>query len=83
MEDTADSLAAWSLTEVLSTSNGPANNDVYGKLTNYLTAVLSKFYTRLHSLDLNFELFNTDAEKLGDHLLDRTFARVEVDQSFM
>jgi hypothetical protein len=64
--------------EVLKSSSGPAINDMYGKLYYYLLDLVSSFYDRLSSLNVGFEIHNTDATDLAARLKDGTFARIEV-----
>jgi hypothetical protein len=77
--DSADPFHGWNLAEVLKTSSGLAKNDIYGKLFYYLRDLFSRFYCRLSSLSMSFQLLNIDAQDLSDFLNHRTFARVEVD----
>lgn len=80
MMDSADPLSGWSLAEVLSTSAGPADNDIYGKLYNHIKSVLARFYRRLLDTTVEFHLFNADAAELSTHTKNLSFARIEVCQ---
>ncbi|KAF9877002.1 hypothetical protein CkaCkLH20_05268 [Colletotrichum karsti] len=63
MFDSAEPLAGWAADDVQGAQNGPAKNDIYGKLFCHLRSVLADFMSRPK---VSFQLFNMDAAALAD-----------------
>lgn len=66
------------MTDVMSTKNGAATNDVNGKLYCFLQRTLRSFYRRLGDLKVEFTLLNVDVKDLARFVPEQKFARIEV-----
>ncbi|WQF89858.1 hypothetical protein CDEST_14872 [Colletotrichum destructivum] len=78
MKDDADPLHGWFSKEVQETSNGPASDDIYGKLFVHTQALLFVFLGRLPGLQASFQLFQMDASDVPGHLEAGSYTRIEV-----
>ncbi|KAJ5272980.1 hypothetical protein N7478_008105 [Penicillium angulare] len=78
MKDSADPLHGWSLEDVVNTSSGPAEADLYGKLFYYVREALQTFLLQLSSMNASLNLFQMDASLLPEHLEKDSFSRIEV-----
>lgn len=77
MDDKADPLAGWPVSEVAHTPH-IASQDVYGKLFVYLRAVLQNLLGSLDSGRRDFELYQMDVKELSQHLKRDYYDRIEV-----
>lgn len=79
MMDSSEPLDGWDHRAVLRVPNGPASNDIYGKLHARVHGLLHTFCLRARALGVRFILVNVDARALGAAGVDEgKFARVEV-----
>ncbi|KAJ5948566.1 hypothetical protein N7454_001873 [Penicillium verhagenii] len=82
MKDSADPLHGWSPKDVLNTSSGPAEADIYGKLYHYIREMIQAFLRRLSSMKISLKLFQVDASLLPDHVEKDCFSRIEVSHCY-
>lgn len=78
LSDAEDPLSSWNLGDVLQANIGPATNDRFGKLYGYLQSLLCKFYRRLATLEVEFQVHSQDIRKLPAAVGEQKFARIEV-----
>ncbi|KAJ0168197.1 hypothetical protein CTA2_8707 [Colletotrichum tanaceti] len=78
MKDDADPLHGWSSKDVQAASNGPASDDIYGKLFVHVQTLLGAFLRRLSGLRASFQLFQMDASDVPGHLEAGSYTRIEV-----
>lgn len=78
MKDRADPLEGWSLPKVLQSHKGPAREDTYGALYEYVLARFCEFHDQLAVRKPSFELHCVDARLLKGFLGGRKFDRIEV-----
>ncbi len=68
----------WLMSDVLSTSNGPAINDVNGKLYHHVRNKLTLFRHRFAHHECHFHMLNVHAEGMPFYFKDLPFDRIEV-----
>ncbi|KAI6373129.1 hypothetical protein MCOR25_003528 [Pyricularia grisea] len=78
MMDNADPFAGWPLPTVLDSCKGPAKEDAYGALYEYVLQRTSDCYDQLAKRKTSFELYCTDARLLGGLMGNKTFDRIDV-----
>lgn len=77
MMDSADPLAGWSLSDVIS-KGSLAKHDIYGSLFFYLQEILLHFCHQLQTLEIHFHLYHADAIELPRIINTGGFDRIEV-----
>jgi hypothetical protein len=77
LHDMANPLDGWDLQEVMAVNNGPAVNDIFGKLHHYVKDKLSQFLGRLATQDFAFHFSHIEASELPKLLGDQRFDRIE------
>ncbi|KAL8375616.1 hypothetical protein RB595_006946 [Gaeumannomyces hyphopodioides] len=77
MMDSADPFAGWSLPSVLDSQKGPARQDAYGALYEYVFDRGREFHGQLASRNVSFELYCTDARLLKSLIPNKKFDRIE------
>jgi hypothetical protein len=78
MSDLADPIDGWPLSEVRSTSTGPASDDLYGKLYYHIRNVMASFRSRLQGHECQLQLYDVNAAELPKYIRDLRFDRIEV-----
>ncbi|KAI1376191.1 hypothetical protein F4677DRAFT_84451 [Hypoxylon crocopeplum] len=78
MKDDADPLDGWRISDIVDVDSGLATNDVYCKLSFLLKDLITRFYHRLKSLDISFQLLNVNAEDLHHYIEQGSFDRIEI-----
>ena len=78
MMDSADPSCSWSADEVSESAFGCANNDLYGKLHQHVSNTLQKFWEKLMTKHVSFDLLNVNAILLSKYVDKDSFARIEV-----
>ncbi|KAK9419169.1 putative MYND-type zinc finger protein samB [Seiridium unicorne] len=76
LEALANPLRAWTLTDVMKTSTGGADKDIYGKLFYYVRNLFEKFIRKLQLLKVDFEVHICDAKDLSKHFVNVKFDRI-------
>jgi hypothetical protein len=77
MDDKADPLNGWSITDVHKVSSRAAF-DLYGKLFAYLHTEFTKFLDHLVTVKVDFQLYCLDVRSLTPLLEQNTYNRIEV-----